>query len=175
MEVKRNGTNRTQEPVSRQGQAGYRRCWSGYRHFGFVFQGFNLLASLTALENVQAALNVAGLRGKQARQRAEELLVGLGLKERLHFHPNKLSGGEKQRVAIARALANDPPLILADEPTANLDRKTGYAVVEIFRELVENEHRSVIFVTHDARVESAATRVLYMEDGDIEEAYSKAV
>ena len=135
------------------------------KNFGFVFQSFNLLTSLTALENVQVALNVAGVRGKQARRRAEELLVRLGLGERLHFHPNKLSGGEKQRVAIARALANDPPLILADEPTANLDRKTGHAVVETFRELVQEDGRSVVFVTHDTRVEDIATRVLFIEDG----------
>ena len=135
------------------------------QHFGFVFQSFNLLPALSALENVEIALNLAGVKGKAARQKAEALLVSLGLSDRLHFRPRKLSGGQKQRVAIARALANEPALILADEPTANLDRKSGIAVVETFKELVANKRRSVIFVTHDARVERIATRVLYLEDG----------
>lgn len=135
------------------------------QHFGFVFQSFNLLPALTAIENVEIALNLAGIKGKAAQQKAEALLVSLGLSDRLHFRPQKLSGGQKQRVAVARALANEPTLILADEPTANLDRKSGQALVETFQDLVADKRRSIVFVTHDARVERIATRVLYLEDG----------
>jgi len=138
-------------------------------NIGFVFQDFNLLSALTARENVEVALNLAGITGKRAVVRAELLLDQLGLSERAGFIPAKLSGGEKQRVAIARALANDPLLILADEPTANLDSYHGLAVVHRLAEIAQDEQRTVIIVSHDERLKEIATRVMWMEDGQLSE------
>jgi len=134
-------------------------------HFGFVFQDFNLLTALDARENVELACNLVGVKGRAAHQRATELLTKLGLADRLHFRPDQLSGGEKQRVAIARALANDPPVILADEPTANLDTSHGRAIGRLLRELAIRDGRSVIIVSHDQRLKEIADRVLWLEDG----------
>src|SRR3990170_1880579 len=103
------------------------------RRFGFVFQDFNLLSALTALENVAIVAELAGVKSREARRKAAQLLTELGLRERLNFLPEKLSGGEKQRVAIARALINEPSLILADEPTANLDSKIGHEIMRLLR------------------------------------------
>jgi putative ABC transport system ATP-binding protein len=139
------------------------------QNFGFVFQSFNLLTALNARENVEIQLNLNGIKGKQARERAQTLLSELGLEDRLDFHPDKLSGGEMQRVAIARALANDPKIILADEPTANLDSKRGTAVLDIFQRLASEQQHGVVIVTHDPRVKSIASRVLTMEDGCLKE------
>jgi putative ABC transport system ATP-binding protein len=133
---------------------------------GFIFQDFNLMPSLTARENVEVALNVAGVAGPRAHARAEELLVELGLGPRLEFLPEKLSGGEKQRVAIARALANEPALILADEPTANLDSSIGREVMRRLRELAKQRGQSVLIVSHDSRIREFADRVLWLEDGE---------
>jgi len=135
------------------------------RRFGFVFQDFNLLSALTAAENVELACNLAGVTGAAAHNRARELLERFGLGQRLHFSPAKLSGGEQQRVALARALANDPPLLLADEPTANLDSKIGHEVGRLLRALAVDEQRSVLLVSHDARLKEIADRVLWLEDG----------
>jgi putative ABC transport system ATP-binding protein len=135
------------------------------RHFGFVFQDFNLLGSLSAQENVELACNLAGVTGTSAHARATELLGRFGLTHRLRFVPAKLSGGEQQRVAIARALANDPPVLLADEPTANLDSKIGHDVARLLQSLAHDEGRSVLMVSHDARLEDVADRVLWLEDG----------
>jgi putative ABC transport system ATP-binding protein len=135
------------------------------RHFGFVFQDFNLLSALTALENVELACNLAGLTGDAAHARARKLLERFGLGARLRFTPAKLSGGEQQRVAIARALANDPPLLLADEPTANLDSRIGHEVARLLRSLAHDENRSVLMVSHDTRLKEVADRVLWLEDG----------
>jgi putative ABC transport system ATP-binding protein len=132
---------------------------------GFVFQAFNLLDALSAVENVELALNVAGVTGRAARERAETLLVDSGLSHRLHFRPRTLSGGEKQRVSIARAIANAPLLILADEPTANLDSKHGHDVMILLRDLARRERRSVVVVSHDHRIREIADRVLWLEDG----------
>jgi putative ABC transport system ATP-binding protein len=132
---------------------------------GFVFQTFNLLESLSALENVEVALNVAGVRGREAYDRARALLVEAGLEGRLDFIAKDLSGGEKQRVSIARALANHPRLILADEPTANLDSRHGHEVMELIHDLAKREGRTVVVVSHDARLVDIADRVLWMEDG----------
>ncbi len=141
------------------------------RNLGFVFQAYNLLSALTARENVEIVLNMAGVRGRKARQRAEELLTMLGLGERLHHLPADLSGGEKQRVAIARALANDAPLILADEPTGNLDSKTGREVMELLCcGLGRDQGRAILIVTHDHRLKEIADRVLWLEDGRLSEA-----
>jgi putative ABC transport system ATP-binding protein len=136
------------------------------KRIGFIFQDFNLMPSLTARENVEIALNVAGLRGAQARRRATRLLEELGLGQRLEFLPEKLSGGEKQRVAIARALANEPDLVLADEPTANLDSSIGREVMRRLRELAKARGQSVLIVSHDDRIREFVDRVLWLEDGE---------
>lgn len=133
---------------------------------GFVFQSYNLLGALTARENVEVVLNMAGVKGTAARERATALLEMLGLGHRLHHKPADLSGGEKQRVAIARALANEPPLILADEPTGNLDSKTGQEVMELLCcGLGREQGRAIVIVTHDQRLRQIADRVLWLEDG----------
>jgi putative ABC transport system ATP-binding protein len=135
------------------------------RQIGFVFQDFNLLSALTTLENVAIVAELAGMRRRDARRKATELLTELGLGARLHFLPEKLSGGEKQRVAIARALVNDPALILADEPTANLDSRIGREIARLLRRIASEQHRSVIIVSHDQRLKEIADRVLWLEDG----------
>ena len=135
------------------------------RKIGFVFQAFNLLSSLTVEENVLFPAHLAGLDGAAARDRAGTLLARLRLTERRHALPKTLSGGEKQRVAIARALMNDAPLILADEPTGNLDSERGQEVVMTLHDLARDEGRGVLIVTHDPRVEDVADRILWIEDG----------
>ncbi len=139
------------------------------RHLGFIFQDFNLLSALSSLENVELACNLAGRTGRAARQRATELLERVGLVDRLHFHPDQLSGGEKQRVAIARALANNPRVILADEPTANLDSGHGREIARLLRQFAIEDGRSVVMVSHDERLKEVADRVLWLEDGAFRE------
>ena len=135
------------------------------RQFGFIFQDFNLLSALTVLENVAIVAELAGRKRRAARDRASALLTDLGLGERLEFLPEKLSGGEKQRVAIARALINDPALVLADEPTANLDSKIGHEIMRLLRRIAKDQGRSVVIVSHDQRIRDIADRVLWLEDG----------
>ena len=135
------------------------------RHFGFVFQDFNLLTALTALENVEVACNLAGVTGRAAHERARALLQRFDLVDRLGFRPAQLSGGEKQRVAVARALANDPPVLLCDEPTANLDSKIGHQVGRLLHDIAVKEQRSVVVVSHDSRLKEVADRVVWLEDG----------
>lgn len=138
------------------------------RTVGFVFQAYNLLDALTARENVEIVMNMAGVNGSGARERATELLTLLGLAERVDHLPADLSGGEKQRVAIARAIANNPPLILADEPTGNLDSKTGREVMELLCcGLGRDQGRAIVIVTHDHRLRKIADRVLWLEDGQL--------
>jgi putative ABC transport system ATP-binding protein len=134
---------------------------------GFVFQSFNLLDFLTVRKNVEVALNLAGVGGRQARNQATEVLCQVGLGHRLDFAPKKLSGGEKQRVSIARAVANSPKLILADEPTGNLDSNTGRVVVELLAELAHQQGSGVVIVTHDNRIVGIADRTLHLSDGSL--------
>ncbi|NES81627.1 MAG: ABC transporter ATP-binding protein [Moorea sp. SIO2B7] len=138
-------------------------------NIGFVFQGFNLFPALTASENVQVALNVKGIRGGAARKQALTLLEQVGLADKANLRPRDLSGGQKQRVAIARALAGNPPLIMADEPTAALDSQNGQAVIELLRRLAKESNCTVLIVTHDPRIVDFADRVVYLEDGVISE------
>ena len=135
------------------------------RSIGFVFQQYNLFPALTALENVEYALNVKGRAGRGARDEAEAALVRVGLADRLHFLPRDLSGGQKQRVAIARALAGSPEVLLADEPTANLDTAAGTQVLELFRDLAKREAKGLLIVTHDPKVRDIADRVVGIRDG----------
>jgi putative ABC transport system ATP-binding protein len=144
------------------------------REFGFIFQDFNLLSSLTALENIAIIGELAGRSARAARETAAALLTDLGLGQRLHFRPDKLSGGEKQRVAIARALVNDPALILADEPTANLDSRIGHEVMRLLRRIAKEQRRSVIIVSHDQRIKDIADRVLWLEDGEFKDMVTMA-
>ena len=137
--------------------------------FGFIFQDFNLLSALTVLDNVALVAELASTRRSEARKRAATLLTELGLGERLHFLPEQLSGGEKQRVSIARALVNDPTLILADEPTANLDSKIGHEIMRLLQHIAKDRGRSVVIVSHDQRIQDIADRVLWLEDGQFKE------
>jgi len=137
------------------------------RSIGFIFQQYNLFPALTALENVEYALNIKGVKGRAAREQAEEALAAVDLVDRRRFLPRDLSGGQKQRVAIARALAGKPAVLLADEPTANLDSAVGAQILELFRELAKREHRGLLIVTHDPNVRAIADRVVKIRDGRI--------
>ncbi len=132
---------------------------------GFVFQQYNLFPALSALENVEYALNVKGLHGRAADKEATRVLQRVGLGDRLNFLPRDLSGGQKQRVAIARALAGSPRVILADEPTANLDTAVGAQVLQLFRGLAKEEGKGLVIVTHDPKVREVADRVVGIRDG----------
>lgn len=150
--------------VTRLGQA--RLADFRLRHIGFVFQTFNLLPALSARENVEIALNLAGVAGQRAHERARRLLDLLELTPRAHQRPPDLSGGEQQRLAVARALANQPDIIMADEPTANLDSRAGHRVMELMRSAVEaGEAKTLLIVTHDTRILDIAHRRLKLEDG----------
>jgi putative ABC transport system ATP-binding protein len=137
------------------------------KSIGFVFQQYNLFPSLTALENVQYALKIKGKTGSGARSEAQRVLESVGLSDRLNFLPRDLSGGQKQRVALARALAGGPSLLLADEPTANLDTQIGGQVIELFRQSAKQNNRGILIVTHDPKVRPIADRVLQIRDGKI--------
>ncbi len=139
------------------------------RHIGFVFQGFNLFPTLTAAENVEVALDLKQIRGAAAHRRARTLLDSVGLSDKYDAFPADLSGGQKQRVAIARALAGEPSIILADEPTAALDKASGGAVMEMLRGLARDKGRAVVIVTHDNRTLGFADRIVRIEDGRVGE------
>jgi len=136
-------------------------------HCGFIFQGFNLFSALTALQQVEIILKYKGVPKRQAREKAANALMEVGLETKLNQRPSELSGGEKQRVAIARALAKDPQLIFADEPTSALDGENGQVVIKLLHRAAKQHGAAVICVTHDPRLETYADRVIHLEDGRI--------
>lgn len=135
------------------------------RYFGFVFQAFNLFTTLTAQENVQVVLRMKGAAKASIAAQSMALLERVGLQRRAHAYPREMSGGEKQRTALARALAGEPPIVLADEPTANLDSGTGREVLALLRELAVEAGKAVAIVSHDPKAEDLAHRVIVLEDG----------
>lgn len=138
------------------------------KKIGFVFQFFNLLPRLTALRNVELPLTVAGLPEKEALEKAEEMLKLMGLEARVDHRPSELSGGEQQRMAMARALINDPKIVLADEPTGNLDTKTGWELVELMRKLNKEKGQTFVMITHDPHIAETADHMIHLRDGLIE-------
>lgn len=150
-------------PWTKKQMARYRRY-----SVGMIFQNFNLIPTMTAEENVGLALAFGGVRGAQRRQRAEELLSRVGLKDRLTHRPSELSGGEQQRVAIARALANQPKVLLADEPTGNVDSTRAHELLKLLREMVDHDQLTILMVTHDRDLASSfSDRIVMMKDGRI--------
>ncbi|MDP2834145.1 MAG: ABC transporter ATP-binding protein [Pseudomonadota bacterium] len=134
---------------------------------GFIFQSFNLIPVLSALENVMLPLQLRGVSERQARDKARARLVEVGLEPRMHARPDEMSGGQRQRVAMARALVGDPELVLADEPTANLDTETSYHMVELMRKLNEDDRVTFVFATHDNRLLDHVKRKIHLVDGRI--------
>ena len=137
------------------------------RNIGFIFQSFHLLPTLTSLENVQVPMFEMGWGVRERQRRARELLDAVGMSHRLDHLPSKLSGGERQRVAIARSLANDPPILLADEPTGNLDSKNSAQIMELLETLHHDKGMTLVLVTHDLNVARAADRIITMSDGQV--------
>ena len=135
-------------------------------HIGFIFQGFNLLSRLTALENVELPLVYQNMHTSERKKQAVTALTQVGLKDRMKHRPSQLSGGQQQRAAIARALAAHPSLILADEPTGNLDKKTGLEIMELFAQL-HREGNTIVIITHDPNIAAKAQRVIHIEDGHV--------
>lgn len=135
------------------------------RKIGFIFQKFNLLNTLSAKENITLPMTFQGVPLEERNQRAEELLDLVGLKDRMDHKPTELSGGQQQRVAIARSLANDPEVVLADEPTGNLDSKTGHSVIDFLHKLHKEKGTTIVLVTHDNRIAQEAEKVEYLSDG----------
>jgi len=144
------------------------------RRVGFIFQAYHLLPELYALENVCLPARVARISAAQAERRGRELLARVGLKDRADHKPSELSGGEQQRVAIARALINEPELLLADEPTGNLDSKTGGEIIELLKNLCAEKQMTLVIATHDAKVAASAPRVIELADGRIHAAVQNA-
>ncbi|MDD5263913.1 MAG: ABC transporter ATP-binding protein [Candidatus Bipolaricaulis sp.] len=139
------------------------------RKVGFVFQTFNLIQTLTAQQNVELPMTFLGVRRGERAERARALLAKVGLAERVGHRPNELSGGERQRVAIARALANDPEILLADEPTGNLDSETGATILRLLKQLCEDEEKTMILITHDPDAAAIADRIVRLRDGRVVE------
>jgi len=146
----------------------YELAWLRCRKIGYIFQTFNLIPVMTALENVMLPMIFAGMSTDDAREKSKGLLELVGLGERLHHKPFELSGGQQQRVAIARALANDPAIILADEPTGNLDLKTGKEIINLLRQMNKEKQVSIITATHDLKMLDVSDRVIWIRDGMIE-------
>lgn len=150
-------------PFTKREMARYRRY-----SVGMIFQNFNLIPTMSARENVSLALAFGGLRGLQRRARSSELLTRVGLGDRLSHRPSELSGGEQQRVAIARALANNPKVLLADEPTGNLDSVRSHELLALLREMVDRDALTILMVTHDHELaNSFADRIIFMKDGRV--------
>ena len=143
-------------------------AWMRCHKIGYIFQSYNILPVLTALENITLPMLFAGLSADAARDKGVEILRKVGLGDRIFHRPYELSGGQQQRVAVARAIANDPVIILADEPTANLDVKTGQEMIELLVELKENEGITVISATHDMKMLDVSDRILWIRDGKID-------
>ncbi|HDI74339.1 MAG: ABC transporter ATP-binding protein [Thermoprotei archaeon] len=152
----------------------YELAWLRCRKIGYVFQTFNLIPVLTALENVMLPMIFAGVPREQRIKKAIELLNAVGLGDRLHHKPGELSGGQQQRVAIARALANDPAIVLADEPTGNLDLNTGLEIINLMRTLNKEKGVTVITATHDLKMIDVSDRIVYIRDGKIERIETRA-
>jgi putative ABC transport system ATP-binding protein len=138
------------------------------QEIGFIFQNSQLLSKLDAMKNVELPLIYSGVRPRERHRRAEEILVRVGLKDRLRYRPNQLSGGQQQRVAIARAMVTNPTLLLADEPTGALDQKTGYQIMDLFQ-AINDEGHTVIMITHDANIAQRARRTVHIIDGNLTE------
>ena len=146
----------------------YELAWLRCRKIGYIFQSFNLIQVLTALENVALPTVFAGTPHAEGLKKAEKLLESVGLKERIHHRPSELSAGQQQRVAIARALANDPAIILADEPTGNLDLQTGQEIIDLLHGLNKTQGLTLVAATHDLKMIKASDRNVWMRDGKIE-------
>lgn len=146
----------------------YELAWLRCRKIGYIFQTFNLIPVLTALENVSLPTVFAGVPRDEGLEKAEKLLTSVGLGERVHHRPTELSAGQQQRVAIARAMANDPAIILADEPTGNLDLNTGMEIIDLLHGLNRTRGMTLIAATHDLKMITASDRVVWMRDGAIE-------
>ena len=143
-------------------------AWMRCHKIGYIFQSYNILPVLTALENVTLPMIFAGMTGDDARDKGAEILTKVGLGERIFHRPYELSGGQQQRVAVARAFANDPTIILADEPTANLDIQTGHEMIDLLVQLKESEGVTIISATHDMKMLSVSDRILWISDGKID-------
>ncbi|MCD6485572.1 MAG: ABC transporter ATP-binding protein [Candidatus Odinarchaeota archaeon] len=146
----------------------YELAWLRVRKIGYIFQTFNLIPVLTAIENVELPMIFAGVEREERLRRAKELLERVGLGDRLHHKITELSGGQQQRVAIARALANNPSIILADEPTANLDLHTGLHIINLLRELNKEKGISIITATHDLKMIDISDEIIWIRDGKVE-------
>jgi putative ABC transport system ATP-binding protein len=152
----------------------YELAWLRCRKIGYIFQTFNLIPVLTAMENVMLPMIFAGVEREERFRRARELLEMVGLGERLNHKPSELSGGQQQRVAIARALANNPAIVLADEPTGNLDLHTGLEIITLLRELNKEKGVTVISATHDLKMIDVSDRIIYLRDGRVERYETRA-
>ena len=146
----------------------YELAWIRCRKIGYIFQSFNLIQVLTALENVALPTVFAGIPNEEGNEKAKKLLEMVGLKDRIHHRPGELSAGQQQRVAIARALANDPAIILADEPTGNLDLNTGMEIIDLLHGLNKSQGLTLIAATHDLKMIKASDRIVWMRDGQVE-------